>query len=243
MLRAVKPAKFAAEYVESEGCVMGIVFIWALIAGVAAMVATNKGRSGKGWFFAGVLFGPIAIVIVLLMRPLTPNISVSSPTSFYQNVPTSTNAHFGSKSGDSAASKVTSLENIDSPIDGDRDLEIANQIVTRVLGGQPMNVLSEDEFTKRLSTFREKLLHDVSRPGVVGNIIASNRGLGGFSAGAKADKRSRKGIFTSQDRALIAKYCLESERPKVRQVADFQRKMGWSVTSWDPVTEANNLGR
>ena len=243
MIRSVKPSKFTARHEEAEGCVMEVIFIWALIASVAAIIASNKGRSGKRWFFAGILFGPIAILLVLLMRPLAPSISVSSPTSFFQNAPTSSVAHFGTQSSDNSASEVTRLENIDSPIDGDRDLEIANQIVTQVLGGQPMNVLSENEFTKRLSTFREKLLHDVSRPGVVGNIIASNRGLGGFSAGAKADKRSRKGLFTSQDRALIAKYCLEPERPKVRQVADFQRKMGWSVTSWDPVTEANNLGR
>ena len=43
------------------------VFVWTLCGIGAAMIASSKNRSGCGWFGAGILLGPIAILIVGFM--------------------------------------------------------------------------------------------------------------------------------------------------------------------------------
>ena len=46
---------------------MEILIIWILFGVVAAVVATNKGRSGCGWFLLGVLFGPFGFILSLVV--------------------------------------------------------------------------------------------------------------------------------------------------------------------------------
>jgi len=45
------------------------VFVWLLCGVGAAMIASSKNRSGCGWFGAGVLLGPLALLIVGFMAP------------------------------------------------------------------------------------------------------------------------------------------------------------------------------
>jgi len=46
---------------------MTILVIWLLFGIVSAVVASNKGRSGCGWFILGVLLGPIGLILVLVV--------------------------------------------------------------------------------------------------------------------------------------------------------------------------------
>jgi hypothetical protein len=43
------------------------LLIWVLFGVVAAVVATNKGRSGCGWFALGVLLGPFGFILSLVV--------------------------------------------------------------------------------------------------------------------------------------------------------------------------------
>ena len=45
------------------------VLIWILCGIGSAMIASSKNRSGCNWFGAGVLLGPIALLIVGFMAP------------------------------------------------------------------------------------------------------------------------------------------------------------------------------
>ncbi|MAM95710.1 zinc ribbon domain-containing protein [Parvibaculum sp.] len=49
---------------------MGYVVIWLLFAGAAAVVASNKGRSGAGWFLLGAVFGLFALIVVAVLPNL-----------------------------------------------------------------------------------------------------------------------------------------------------------------------------
>jgi len=42
---------------------MEILLIWLLFGIVSAVVASNKGRSGCGWFALGVLLGPFGFIL------------------------------------------------------------------------------------------------------------------------------------------------------------------------------------
>jgi hypothetical protein len=44
-----------------------IFIIWILFGVVAAVVATNKGRNGLGWFVLGVLLGPFGFILSLIV--------------------------------------------------------------------------------------------------------------------------------------------------------------------------------
>jgi Double zinc ribbon len=44
-----------------------ILIIWILFGVIAAVVATNKGRSGCGWFALGVLLGPFGLILSLVV--------------------------------------------------------------------------------------------------------------------------------------------------------------------------------
>jgi len=43
------------------------LIIWFLFGLVCAIVATNKGRNGCGWFLLGVLLGPFGFIMALVM--------------------------------------------------------------------------------------------------------------------------------------------------------------------------------
>ena len=45
------------------------VIMWLLCGVGAAMIASSKNRSGCGWFGAGILLGPLALLIVGFMAP------------------------------------------------------------------------------------------------------------------------------------------------------------------------------
>ena len=44
-----------------------VAVIWLLSGVVSAVVATNKGRSGCGWFFLGFLLGPVGLILVFVV--------------------------------------------------------------------------------------------------------------------------------------------------------------------------------
>ena len=46
---------------------MGFVIVWILFGIVTAVAASNKGRSGWGWFFIGVLLGPFGLILALVI--------------------------------------------------------------------------------------------------------------------------------------------------------------------------------
>ena len=45
------------------------LIVWFFCGIGAAMIAQSKGRSGLGWFIAGVLFGPLALLVIGFMAP------------------------------------------------------------------------------------------------------------------------------------------------------------------------------
>jgi hypothetical protein len=46
------------------------LIIWIMCGVISAVVAVQKGRSGLGWFFLGVLFGPLGFILSLVMPAL-----------------------------------------------------------------------------------------------------------------------------------------------------------------------------
>lgn len=46
---------------------MEIVVIWLLFGIVSAVIASNKGRSGCGWFILGTLLGPFGLILALVV--------------------------------------------------------------------------------------------------------------------------------------------------------------------------------
>jgi len=46
-----------------------VLIVWFFCGLGAAMIAQSKGRSGLGWFIAGVLFGPLALLVIGFMAP------------------------------------------------------------------------------------------------------------------------------------------------------------------------------
>ena len=46
---------------------VGLVVIWLLFGIACAVIATNKGRSGGGWFVLGFLLGPFALILALVV--------------------------------------------------------------------------------------------------------------------------------------------------------------------------------
>jgi hypothetical protein len=51
---------------------MEFLLIWILFGVVTAVVATNKGHSGCGWFLLGVLLGPFGFILALLLSKNEP---------------------------------------------------------------------------------------------------------------------------------------------------------------------------
>lgn len=46
---------------------MEILLIWILFGAATAVVASNKGRNGCGWFILGVLLGPFGLILSLVV--------------------------------------------------------------------------------------------------------------------------------------------------------------------------------
>lgn len=46
---------------------MEYIIAWILFGIVSAVVASNKGRSGCGWFALGVLLGPFGFILALVI--------------------------------------------------------------------------------------------------------------------------------------------------------------------------------
>ncbi|EGR0319993.1 hypothetical protein FDM49_18750, partial [Vibrio cholerae] len=49
----------------------GIGIFWVLCGIISAVSASNKGRSGFGWFIIGLLLGPIGVVLSLVVSKQT----------------------------------------------------------------------------------------------------------------------------------------------------------------------------
>lgn len=50
---------------------MAFIFFWLLFSAIPAVIASNKGRSGIGWFFVGLLVSPLlALILVLVLAPI-----------------------------------------------------------------------------------------------------------------------------------------------------------------------------
>ncbi|MDZ4184727.1 MAG: hypothetical protein U1D97_07090 [Desulfuromonadales bacterium] len=45
---------------------MGWLFVWLMFGVLSAIVASNKGRSGCGWFILGLLLGPLGFILSLV---------------------------------------------------------------------------------------------------------------------------------------------------------------------------------
>jgi DNA-directed RNA polymerase subunit RPC12/RpoP len=48
------------------------LIIWIGLGIAAAIIATNKGMNAPGWFVLGFIFGPIALIIVLVLQKSGP---------------------------------------------------------------------------------------------------------------------------------------------------------------------------
>ena len=46
---------------------MTIAIVWLLFGIVSAVVASNKGRSGCGWFLLGILLGPFGLILAAVV--------------------------------------------------------------------------------------------------------------------------------------------------------------------------------
>lgn len=44
-----------------------LVISWLFFGIISAIVASNKGRSGCGWFIVGILLGPIGLILALVV--------------------------------------------------------------------------------------------------------------------------------------------------------------------------------
>jgi len=49
---------------------MTYLMLWCLFGIVSAVAANSRGRSGCGWFMAGVLLGPFGLILVLVLPKL-----------------------------------------------------------------------------------------------------------------------------------------------------------------------------
>ncbi len=52
--------------------------VWLLSAVISAMVASNKGRSGCGWFVIGVPLGPLGLILALVVPKNVPALEQKS---------------------------------------------------------------------------------------------------------------------------------------------------------------------
>ena len=64
-----------------------IILCWIVVPIVAAIVASNKGRSGAGWFFLCLLLTPLAILVLLALPTLKPPEPQFEPTAVLKGFP------------------------------------------------------------------------------------------------------------------------------------------------------------
>ena len=50
-----------------------LLFIWLLFGIFSALIASYKGRNWGGWFWGGIILGPIGIIIVAILPRLEGN--------------------------------------------------------------------------------------------------------------------------------------------------------------------------
>jgi len=50
--------------------IMYVVFFWLLFGIFVGSIAYLKYRNRLGWFFAGLIFGPFALIIILCLPPM-----------------------------------------------------------------------------------------------------------------------------------------------------------------------------
>lgn len=55
--------------------VVAVLIVWLAVAVTAGIVATNKGRSGLGWFLLCFFLTPLAILPLLALKPRYENMS------------------------------------------------------------------------------------------------------------------------------------------------------------------------
>ena len=58
---------------------MEFLFIWLVAAVIVTMIAVNKGYSGIGWFFYGLLIWPVALVHILLRPKVSEKERIACP--------------------------------------------------------------------------------------------------------------------------------------------------------------------
>jgi len=46
---------------------MEYIIVWVICGILAAEIAKSKGRSWTSWFVSGILFGPLSIIVILLL--------------------------------------------------------------------------------------------------------------------------------------------------------------------------------
>ena len=44
-----------------------LFLLWLSFGIISAVIAANKGRSGRGWFVLGLLLGPLGIILALVV--------------------------------------------------------------------------------------------------------------------------------------------------------------------------------
>jgi hypothetical protein len=111
-----------------------------------------------------------------------------------------------------------------------------------LLGGQSLASFTPQELDARISTFKSQVRQTLASPAILGNLLAS-QGRFDLKAMKKADKRAAKGKYKAEDIAAIKHFAQRQYRPSIEIIARFQKRVGWPVVDWDPVSEADRLGR
>jgi hypothetical protein len=119
---------------------------------------------------------------------------------------------------------------------------VLNHIATFLLGGQPLVSFTPQELDARIGTFKSQVRQTLASPAILGNLLAS-QGRFDLKAMKKADKRAAKGKYKAEDIAAIKHFAQRQYRPSIEIIARFQKRVGWPVVDWDPVSEADRLGR
>lgn len=119
-------------------------------------------------------------------------------------------------------------------------LMIMDFIATRVFGGATIVELNETVFLERYNAYQQAVNESITDPAIVGNLILA-RGLGSSRDAERAQKRNRKGRYDDSDLQILSDYLMEACAPCSEIAARFQRKMGWSVSSWNPISALESI--
>jgi hypothetical protein len=119
-------------------------------------------------------------------------------------------------------------------------LMIMDFIATRVFGGTTIVELNEAVFQERYKLYQSAVVQNISNPTMVGSLMVA-KGLGSLRDAEKAQKRNQKGRYDNFDLRILSDYLREECGPCSEIAARFQRKMGWSVSSWDPISALESI--